>query len=99
MQQDPNGTSFFAEISNDVQYHKMPLACSDEYLTIDILSEYSAFSGKSLFSLAMKVGRIKMFPNKGDRKQLTVKMNYSVTLPWVTVHTGCRNQPQTALLT
>lgn len=56
------------------------------------------FQGNLCFLLAMKVGRVKMFPNKGDRRQITVKMNYSVTLLWVTAHTVCRNQPQIALL-
>ena len=98
MQQGPNGTALFAEISSHVQYHKKLIALIN-ILTIDVLpswylmAEYSDGSGKSLFSLAIKVRRLKMFPNKGDRKQITVKMNYSETLVWVTVQPDCRSQP------
>lgn len=101
MQLGPNGTSLFAEISSHVQHHKKLIALMN-ILTIDILprwylmAEYSDGSAKSLFSLAMKAGRVKMYPNRGDRK-ITVKMNYMGTLLWVTVHPGWRNQPQNKL--
>lgn len=49
--------------------------------------------GKSLFSLAIKVTRVKMLPNKGDRKQIAVKMNYLETLLWITVQADYRSQP------
>lgn len=97
MQQGPNGTALFAEISSHVQYHKKLIALIN-ILTIDVLpswylmAEYSGGSGKSLFSLAIKVRRVKMFPHKADRKQITVKMNYLESLLRVTVQADCRSQ-------
>lgn len=102
MQPGPNGTSLFAEISSHVQHHKKLIALMN-ILTIDIfprwylMAEYSDGSVQSLFSLAMKVGRVRMYHNKGDRKQITVKMNYLGTWLWVTVHPGRRNPPQNKL--
>jgi len=72
MQQGPSGTALFAEIGSHVQYHKKLIALIN-ILTVDILPswylmvKYSDGSGKILFSLAIKVRRVKIFPNKGDR--------------------------------
>lgn len=87
----------FGKIGSHIQYHKELIALIN-IITRDILvswylmAKYSDGSGKSLLSLAIKVGRFKVFPNKGDRKQITVKMKYSETSLWVIVQPDCRSQ-------
>lgn len=98
IEQGPSGTALFAKIGSHVQYHKELIALintitTDILLSWYLMAKYSDDSGKSLLSLAIKVGRLKVFPNKGDRKQITVKMKYSETSLWVIVQADCRSQP------
>lgn len=71
IEQGSSGTALFAKIGSHVQYHKALIALINT-ITTDILiswylmAKYSDGSRKSLLSLAIKVGRLKVFPNKGD---------------------------------
>lgn len=59
MQQGPNGTALFAEISSHIQYHKKLIALIN-ILTIDVLpswylmAEYSDGSGKIFVFISNK---------------------------------------------